>query len=346
MKRDFCSIINKQWKSQLPFVIFSLPHQNHSTAFLQNDQQLVKDPELKTKGFVMGSFDSKQLFTIKSDTVLEVERVECSEGEMEFSIFDFGDRQQHIERVQKAVTHIQNSSLDKVVLARTLKAHIKAHPTAIYSKLNQAYPQAFTYCLYHPTIGLWVGASPELLVSVTDKQFKTVSLAGTRWADLSSSWGTKELEEQQFVTLFIEGRLKELTLSYDCSEVATVQAGNLLHLKQEFTGQLQNASLYDLIKALHPTPAVCGLPLELAQSYIKEHEALDRSFYAGYLGPIQQTDASAVPFSYLGVNIRSMKIENDIAHMYVGGGITADSNPELEWEETVKKSQTLSSIFD
>ncbi len=346
MKPDFCSKIQKQWDSKLPFVLFSLPHQSHTTAFLQNEDRLNHDALLQKKGFVIGSFDSKAIYTIESDQVLTVNELNCSEALMEFSIFDQGDRQKHIQSVQKAVNFIKNSSLEKVVLAREIKAHIKANPLNIYSKLNKTYPKAFTYCFYHPQIGLWLGASPELLVSVADKEFKTVSLAGTRWADLSTQWGSKELEEQQLVTRYIELQLRGLDLTFDCFDVETIQAGNLLHLKQEFTGQLNESQLIDLIKALHPTPAVCGLPANLAQQYLKENEDLDRGFYAGFMGPVQQIDSRGEVYSYLGVNIRSMKIDRQTASLYVGGGITADSNPELEWEETVKKSMTLSSIFE
>lgn len=346
MKLDFCSKIQKQWDSKLPFVLFSLPHQSHTTAFLQNEDRLNHDALLQKKGFVIGSFDSKAIYTIESDQVLTVNEFNCSEALMEFSIFDQGDRHKHIQSVQKAVNFIKNSSLEKVVLAREIKAYIKANPLNIYSKLNKTYPKAFTYCFYHPQIGLWIGASPELLVSVADKEFKTVSLAGTRWADLSTQWESKELEEQQLVTRYIELQLRGLDLTFDCSDVETIQAGNLLHLKQEFTGQLNESQLIDLIKALHPTPAVCGLPANLAQQYLKENEDLDRGFYAGFMGPVQQIDSRGEVYSYLGVNIRSMKIDRHTASLYVGGGITADSKPELEWEETVKKSMTLSSIFE
>ncbi len=346
MKADFCSKIHQQWDAKLPFVIFSLPHQSHTTAFLQNDDRLVQDAMLQKKGFVIGRFDSKATYTIENDQVLTVDELNCSEALMEFSIFDQGDRQKHILSVQKAVNCIKKSSLEKVVLAREIKAHINANPLDIYSKLKKTYPKAFTYCFYHPQIGLWIGASPELLVSVKYQEFKTVSLAGTRWAELSGQWGSKEIEEQQLVTRYIDRKLRDLDLVFDCSKVETVQAGKLLHLKQEFVGQLQSSELIDLIKALHPTPAVCGLPADLAQEYLKENEDLDRSFYAGFMGPVQQIDSSGAVYSYLGVNIRSMKIENQIANLYVGGGITADSNPELEWEETVKKSMTLSSIFE
>lgn len=346
MKEDFCSKIQKQWDSKLPFVVFSLPHQSHTTTFLQNDDRLIQDALLQKKGFVIGRFDSKAIYVIESDQVMTVDEVNCSGATMEFAIYDQGDRQKHLRSVQKAVNYINNSSLEKVVLAREIKAHINANPLDIYSKLNKTYPKAFTYCFYHPQIGLWLGASPELLVSVKNQEFKTVSLAGTRWAELSAQWGSKELEEQQLVTRYIDRKLRDLDLTFDCSDVETVQAGKLLHLKQEFNGKLKASGLIDLIKALHPTPAVCGLPAILAQEYLKENEDLDRSFYAGFMGPVQQNDSTGGVYSYLGVNIRSMKIENQIANLYVGGGITADSNPELEWEETVKKSMTLSSIFE
>lgn len=347
MKSEFYFKLKQQWQKGLPFVIFSLPFHTHTTAFLQDNDRLTADSQLKNKGFAFGGFQlENQCYTIESDTVLTTEDYLVTDESIDFSIVDQGDRQRHIQTVQAAIEQIKSSTLEKVVVARAVKAHLKASPIAVYAKLNSNYPQAFTYCLFHPKLGLWYGASPELLVSTTDTTFKTVALAGTRWADLSDRWGTKELEEQQLVTRYIKGQLEDLKLNYHCSDVETIKAGKLLHLKQNFEGQLNDSQLIDLIRALHPTPAVCGLPADLANSFIKSNEELERSFYAGFMGPIGQFDDKGSTYSYLGVNIRCMQVLEDSAELYVGGGITADSDPALEWEETVKKSQTLSSIFD
>ena len=201
MKSEFYSKLNKQWGDELPFVIFSLPTQTDITAFLQVDKRLTTDPKLQKKGFVFGGFNSlNKVFTIEPDCVLNTNKPLEVSGSMEFSITDHGDKSAHINAVKSAVNKIKNSSLEKVVLARAVKARIQSNLIDLYLKLNAKYPTAFTYCLYHPKIGLWLGASPELLVSTSEKKFKTVSLAGTRWANLNGEWGTKELEEQQLVT--------------------------------------------------------------------------------------------------------------------------------------------------
>ena len=347
MKSDSYSNLKQQWDHKLPFVLYSLPYQKQCTAYLQNDDRLLTDVQLQKTGFVFGGFDMEnQLYIIEGDNELVLDEFTYNEDAVEFSISDQGDKKSHISTVQKAVEHIKNSALEKVVIARSVTAHLKGHPLAVYSKLYHKYPNAFTYCFYHPMIGLWFGASPELLVSTTNSNFKTVSLAGTRWAELSDSWGTKEIEEQQLVTTYIKSRLDDLDLSYQYTDVQTIKAGHLLHLKQEFKGELKSSKLIDLIKALHPTPAVCGLPTSVANSFITVNENLDRSFYAGFMGPISHENQNAINTSYLGVNIRCMQVVDDCALLYVGGGITADSDPELEWEETVKKSQILTTVFD
>ena len=101
-----------------------------------------------------------------------------------------------------------------------------------------------------------------------------------------------------------------------------------------------NSSLKDLIRKLHPTPAVCGLPRDKAKEFIIKNENYNREFYTGFLGEITNTDSS------LFVNLRCMKLEENIANIYVGGGITKDSNSKQEWLETVSKTQTMKSVLE
>ena len=91
----------------------------------------------------------------------------------------------------------------------------------------------------------------------------------------------------------------------------------------------------ELAQNLHPSPAICGMPTEKARHLITEIENHDRAFYTGYFGPIsnERTD--------LYVNLRCMQWHKDYLEIYVGGGITAESDPEKEWQETCDKMQTM-----
>ena len=219
-------------------------------------------------------------------------------------------------------------------------------------KLLQKYENAFVYVWFHPKVGMWLGATPETLVKVDDYQFRTMSLAGTQLYNSNESiqrtiWKSKELEEQQLVTDFIENQLKDIGKELHVDKTETVRAGNLLHLKTKVTGVLkENSNLETLIRALHPTPAVCGLPRDLANDFIVNNENYKRTFYTGFLGELNLNSSnSETKNSQLFVNLRCMRIENQKATIYVGGGITKDSNAAKEWEETVSKALTMKQVL-
>ena len=118
-------------------------------------------------------------------------------------------------------------------------------------------------------------------------------------------------------------------------------AGTLSHLKTDFHFSLRdNNGLGDLLKVLHPTPAVCGLPKEEAYRFILENEGYDRRYYSGFIGwldPNGRTD--------LYVNLRCMHIEDERLTLYAGGGLLASSELNDEWLETEKKLQTMKRLI-
>jgi len=143
----------------------------------------------------------------------------------------------------------------------------------------------------------------------------------------------------------------------------TTKAGNLLHLKTILKARLDvsTTSIKDVLEALHPTPAICGLPRTQAKTFIQTHEGYDRSYYTGYLGELNykemrqrgRTPRNVENKAYqtiktstnLYVNLRCMQWQGNEASIYVGGGITAASVPENEWKETQHKLETMTSIL-
>ena len=232
----------------------------------------------------------------------------------------------------------------KIVLSR--KEELKLTNFSIsktFEKLVYNYGNAFVYVWYHPKVGLWFGATPEQLVSIKLKTFSTVSLAGTQvYKDsLDVMWNKKELEEQQIVTNYIESNLNSLVDDLSISKPTTIKAGNLLPLKTVIKGLLnEKFDLKNLIDNLHPTPAVCGMPMNNAKEFILKNEDYKRQFYTGFLGELNIDNSSD-----LFVNLRCMKIENSIASLFIGGGITIDSIPENEWLETVEKSKVMKKVL-
>lgn len=250
--------------------------------------------------------------------------------------------------VETAIRAIEAHELRKVVLSR---AHPVAltdnfHPFRLFEKLCLAYPRAFVSLVALPEIGTWVGATPELLMRVQDGELTTVALAGTTVArpDVSNPWGQKEIDEQEIVSEFIRGCFDSLNChSYVERGPETVRIGNLLHLKTQFsvaaTG-LKDSFITHLLQLMHPTPAVCGVPKLAALQFIERREPHDRCYYAGYLGPVNLNNSSS-----LFVNLRCLQVLRQHAVLYAGGGITADSVPEQEWQEIELKLDALLSLL-
>jgi isochorismate synthase len=175
---------------------------------------------------------------------------------------------------------------------------------------------------------------------------KTVALAGTQLYANEIVWQTKEKDEQKYVTDFITENLKQFSNTIEVSEPKTVQAGNLVHLKTDISATISKENNGKIIRKLHPTPAVCGLPKDEAKAFILENEGYNREFYTGFLGELNiDFTTFRTENSDLFVNLRCMKIENNCAKLFVGCGITKDSNPEKEFFETVNKTQTLKRVL-
>lgn len=250
--------------------------------------------------------------------------------------------------VEKCIDAIEHGHFEKVVPSRFKDVHLQNDYSvlSIFEKLCLKHPHALVSLVSSPTTGTWLGASPELLVSVRQNKFKTVALAGTLPytpdVDLKKvAWTQKEIEEQALVCRYIINCFKKIRLrDYEEHGPKTTVAGNLMHLKTEYEVDILNTNFPQLgsvmLKLLHPTSAVCGMPLEPAQKFLLEHEGYDREFYSGYLGPVNLKSESL-----LYVNLRCLQLLPGVARCYAGAGVTADSIPELEWNETEMKLENL-----
>ena len=255
--------------------------------------------------------------------------------------------------VRRGVSEIEKGTFEKVVPSRTRSVLLPEDFDIIesFQKLCQSYPQALISLVMIPGVGTWLGASPETLVCVKDKSvFKTVALAGTLpytpGIDLRSvAWTQKEIEEQALVERYVISCFKKIRLrEYEEHGPRTVVAGNLMHLKSEFSVDMKATNFPQIgsvmLDLLHPTSAVCGMPLEPARDFLMRHEAYDRGFYAGYLGPVNLHNNIE-----LFVNLRCMQISGDRGILYAGAGVTIDSDPEKEWAETEMKFDTLLNVI-
>ena len=329
-----------------PFVLYAKPLQQHVTAVFQQDDKTHVAQNLEVSGFVFASFDGERKFVIP-DIEAEIFSASISgqpekSNEIEATLPDEHAKNRFVALVEKGVAAIRSGELGKVVLSRTEAVGIEEDFIGIFRRLLLAYPTAFRYCWFHPQTGIWMGATPEQLLKTTNRGFSTVALAGTQpFVDTEHVlWQEKEKTEQQFVTDFISDGLREIASNLNLSEPYTTRAGNLLHIKTDITGEFNHSSgLGEAIGILHPTPAVCGYPKAAAKKFIAEHEGYDREFYSGFLGEIG--DAT----SDLYVNLRCMKLTGTSANLYIGCGITKDSDPASEFIETANKALTMKKIL-
>jgi len=260
---------------------------------------------------------------------------------------------EYVQFVKECVHNIEKGLFQKVVPARCIrKQRVDGEKIlGAFFELIDNYPNAFISLVSSPETGTWLGASPELLVSTEQgKTFTTVALAGTQTNKPDTplrhiSWTQKEIEEQALVSRYIINCFKKIRLrEFDEYGPKTVVAGNLMHLKTIFTVDMVGTRFPDLgsvmLELLHPTSAVCGLPMAEAKAFLKEHEKLDRGYFSGFLGPVNfEGDTS------LFVNLRCVQATENGLLFYAGAGVTIDSEPENELLETGLKFATLEKFF-
>lgn len=340
-------------EKQLPFVMYCKPGEHRLSALFQNGDVSYFAEDFSEAGFIFAPFSGTEYLLIpenkseKADADVIISNTEMPAiSESEENPYA---RTYFEALVKKGIEAIERGQFAKVVLSRKEIVELQdSDSISIFRKLLDAYPTAFRYFWFHPETGIWMGATPERLLEAAESRFSTVALAGTQKFEGSENvtWAEKEKTEQQFVTDFISESLKNNTSELKISDPYTAKAGNLLHIKTDIQGTLhQDAALKQVIEILHPTPAVCGFPKDKAREFILANEGYDREFYSGFLGELNMPSKTDKKYTDLYVNLRCMQIKNSIANLYVGCGITKDSDPEKEYFETVNKSMTMKKVI-
>jgi len=344
----------KQLAQNLPFVLYKKPNNANVIGLFQKSDSLFLVQDFTEKGFVFTSFDGNQNIIIPENqseiSFVVYDKKKTDYLEEESDLTNEWDGTHFKKLVAKGIKAIENKEFKKVVLSRKETVDL-VHFDLIqaFEKLVQWYPSTFVYCFFHPKVGIWLGATPEQLVKANGTSFRTMALAGTQKDKGFSEvfWEEKEKKEQQFVTDYIVETLNEPAAEITVSKPYSLKAGNIWHINTDISGVF-NAGfrLQQVIRLLHPTPAVCGLPKDKAKAFILENENYDRTFYTGFLGELNCNFNTDSISSNLFVNLRCMEICDSQANLYVGCGITKDSVPEKEWQESVNKSVTMKRIVD
>ncbi|MDR2147639.1 MAG: isochorismate synthase [Tannerella sp.] len=356
-------IFDRLINSKLPFALYKLPGEGEVCMIMQETRsvQSIRNIEnvVDYKGFIISPFIQDEQtptviirpdFYIKGlSTIIDFlenrlpqqqEPVSSHEREVIFKE-DFKAYAKNFEIFHKT---LMNKQFDKLVLSRILSVEKEQGFSIgqIFERAIETYPDAFTYLLNTSETGVWMGCTPELLLSEKNGEWRTAAVAGTRKTAVSpADWDRKNIEEQEIVVKFIEEQLKKTTTDFVKGSSQTVTVGNIEHYKTDFKFHLdfmKTAGL--LIRDLHPTPAVCGLPRNEAMEFIAATENHPRLYYSGFIGPVNMENAVD-----LHVNIRCMHVSDCYLNLYVGGGLIAGSILDEEWLETEYKLQMLLRLF-
>jgi len=251
-----------------------------------------------------------------------------------------GERARWKALVARALAAIRAGALDKVVLARAidLEADAPLEPLALLAALETRYPTCRSF-LIRGSSGVFLGATPEILCRVDGDRVQADALAGSASPKEAAALAgdEKELREHRWVVDHITHALGGIADHVHHPPEPRIRAlANVAHLHTPVVARLApSRGVADVVAALHPTPAVGGVPSGAALRFLAEHERLDRGLYAGVVGWIGEGRAE------LAVALRSALIRGRRARLFVGAGIVEGSSEDAEWEETELKSRAL-----
>ena len=344
------------------FAYYRLPYLHHANFVAQHQGEpevLSSVAELNGKeGFVIAPFSPSSdcpVLLIHPDesrllAISEERTASSSETELKESISAHDIYAEDFECFHR---ELENGTFRKIVLARkaTLRMADKDFEM-LFMKACRMYPRLFVALVYTPQSGMWLMATPEILLKGEQGKMQTMSLAGTQKAEPSRTiadypiegveWSLKNREEQQYVTDYIEDCIRAFSDDYQLNGPYTTMAANLYHLRTDITFLLRDeGKLGDVIHTLYPTPAVCGIPKDEARQFILQHEHQSRKYYSGFVGPISPQGKT-----HLFVSLRCMNILSEgICELYAGGGLLKESEMEKEWKETEAKMQTIRRVL-
>lgn len=247
--------------------------------------------------------------------------------------------------VKKSLSAISEKKLEKIVLGRKSIFEFDNSLSAleILNRLKKASPGCCHFCFEPDESISFIGASPELLYSRQGQKIKSEAIAGTRSCGVNEAddnflaeqlrRSEKDIREHNYVSFNIKKALEKLCDSLtNGGQIDILKLTRVQHLVSRFEGFLKaDITDSDILCALHPTPAVGGVPTAEAMEMIAELEPFERGWYAS---PVGWIGAEATEFA---VAIRSGLIENNQLVLYSGAGIVAGSEPEKEWDEIESK---------
>lgn len=342
--------------SNIPFVVFREPG-GRSQLLIQN-APLKNDKEvtINKRGFYAFPFSTREKaqplffepnilvdYSKRSDLNFDFNKLEATTLPPQ-KLYEV-EEEEYVDDLQAYLDAFKKHDLKKAIYSRISIEELENDFDIqdFYNKLEVRYVKAFIYMMHIPGDGVWMGASPELLLSYEGKLAKTVALAGTLkiTENLSSpEWTRKEIDEHRLVERYIISLCNDMKFEYEKSPVRTSNTGKVYHLKSDFTVEIPPEKIVAFLEKLHPTPAISGLPQGKSLDLIYNVEKHDRAYYCGFLGFVND-----IQKFNLFINLRCMKITGEHYTLFAGGGITPDSIIDQEWEETNIKMATLTDLM-
>lgn len=340
------------------FALYRQPYERHCTLLRGGVEELADCRELNGReGFVMAPFavaEGQPVVLISPDELrtcavsdldkgwLPEEAMSCCENLVPMADDDDYPFVEFHERLMAG-------DFAKIVLARTRIVKTRVSPLDCFRRACDLYPRLFIVLVGTPESGLWLMATPEILLEGRGRTWSTMALAGTMRLTVEQAamtvpyvqWSEKNIEEQRLVARYIDACLRQFADHVEEQGPYTSRAAHLVHLRSDFTFCLADAGrLGDLLTMLHPTPAVCGLPKQAAFDFIVAHEPVSRRYYSGFAGVL-----SPSADTHLYVSLRCMQLFRDGCRLYAGGGLLKDSIQQKEWAETEAKMETITNIL-
>ena len=356
------------------FAMYRLPYDNQYSRVEQADGEPLKLRSLALlngkQGFVFAPFapsEEEPIYLIQGNTVVSP----CPEDDGEQVLAPLTERETAPDGYYQLdfasfSSQVQAGNFSKLVLSRCINiagGNTHTHEE-LFFRACAAYPRMFITLVHIPHGQTWLMATPELLLEGGGDKWRTIALAGTmelraarrapqtdQWiADGRHhepslgevGWSDKNIREQRLVSTYIVECLEHYSTHIHEEGPRTVRAGHLLHLRSDFTFSVTDPSrLGSLLAALHPTPAVCGLPKREAFDFISKNESAKRHYYSGFCGPLCDGISVNGADTHLFVSLRCMRMEKDKYRLYAGGGILPESTLQQEWNETETKLDTM-----
>jgi isochorismate synthase len=340
--------------NSVAFAAFRLPDSHELHLWVQNDGEVETfSSPIKQEGFLLIPFYEKKdnpSIIIRADIKYQgdkdvMRKLENLTKDLPLHD-DVGRRTPNYHESFKLFSHALNTNiLKKIVLSHTDRYNLPKDfsPVMAFHKACKKYSRTMVYFCYTPQTGLWLGCTPEILLSGNNNYWHTIALAGTmslKNGRLPYSWNPKDIKEQSLVSDYINDCLLHFSINPQRKGPYPKRAGQLAHLRTDFSFPLNRETvLLKLLNALHPTPAICGLPKKESFHFIIKYEGYNRRYYSGIVGPLTQNSTQ------LFVNLRCMEIFKSCVWLYAGGGLLKESIEENEYAEIMKKMETTKSLL-